>query len=118
MQKLFTKSIIATLQKQHAINLKHRQTTGETEDFKPAVKLFDPTGAATWLFSEWDGKDELFGLCDLGQGSPELGYASLSEIQNTKLRFGLRIERDIHFTPEKKLSEYAEEARNSGRINA
>jgi len=46
----------------------------------PVVKLFDPAGAATWLFTEMmpDG-DTLFGLCDLGFGCPELGYVRFAE---------------------------------------
>jgi len=49
-------------------------------DLIPAVKLFDPCGGGTWLFTELRGNDQLFGLCDPGLGSPELGYASLAEI--------------------------------------
>ena len=87
-------------------------------DFRPVVKLFNPCGGGTWLFTEIHEDDTLFGLCDLGMGSPELGYASLAEIQSVRLPFGLRIERDRHFTPNKTLSEYASEARNAGRIQA
>lgn len=94
---------------------------GNTPDHKPVVKFFNPMGAATWwLFSELgeDG-DTLFGLCDLGFGEPELGYASLLEIQGVKLRWGvLGIERDRYFTPDKTLSQYAKEAREKGRIVA
>ncbi|RVC60517.1 DUF2958 domain-containing protein, partial [Mesorhizobium sp. M2A.F.Ca.ET.046.02.1.1] len=51
-------------------------------DHVPVVKLFDPTGAATWLLSELDADgDTLFGLCDLGFGFPELGSVSLAELQ-------------------------------------
>jgi len=87
---------------------------------KPVVKLFTPWGRATWLISEIDPLDEtmLFGLCDLGMGEPELGWVSLEEIQSVKGPFGLKIERDRSFTPNKTLSEYASEARNEGRIVA
>ena len=118
MQKLITNPIAAALKTNHAINLKHRETTGETEDFKPALKLFCPWGAATWLISEWDGADEMFGLCDLGMGSPEMGYVSLAEVQSIKHFSGLRIERDMHFAPKMTLREYADDARNKGRIDA
>ena len=86
----------------------------------PVVKLFNPMGAATWLISEIDPEDDdrAFGLCDLGMGEPELGYVSLGELSSVRLRFGLSIERDIHFTPDKTLVEYAREARSTGRINA
>jgi hypothetical protein len=100
-----------------AINLAHRLDDGKTEDFQPVVKLFNPVGAATWLLSELDEDgDTAFGLCDLGLGEPELGYVSLEELASVTLRFGLYIERDIHFNARKMLSEYAAEARRLGRI--
>ena len=83
----------------------------------PTVKFFNPTGAATWLFSELDEDgDTLFGLADLGFGTPELGYSSLAEIAATRVRWGLRIERDLHFEAKHPLSVYAEAARAAGRI--
>lgn len=63
------------------------RASGEHEDFdpRPVVKLFTPDGSATWLITEGyeepDGDLLLFGLCDLGHGSPELGYVMLSEIE-------------------------------------
>ena len=85
----------------------------------PVLKLFCPWGAATWLISEMDPEnpDILFGLCDLGMGEPELGSVSLAELQSVK-KFGLGIERDRHFTPNKTLTEYADEARQEQRIVA
>ncbi len=86
-------------------------------DHPPTVKFFNPTGAATWLFSELDEDgDTLFGLADLGFGTPELGYSSLAEIAVTRVRWGLRIERDLHFEAKHPLSVYAEAARAAGRI--
>ena len=87
-------------------------------DHRPVVKFFDPTGAATWLFTELDPEDgdTLFGLADLGFGSPELGYSSLAEIASVRCRFGLGIERDLYFNPKHSLSVYAEAARAAGRI--
>lgn len=86
-------------------------------DHWPVVKLFAPTSAATWLFTELDPDgDRLFGLCDLGFGSPELGVASRSEIEGVRLPLGLRIERDLHFEPAHPLSVYAEAARKCGHI--
>ena len=116
--KLITNPIKAELIANFEINKKHRETTGETENFKPVLKLFCPWGADTALFTEWDGEDELFGLADLGFGSPEIGYASLKEIQAIKHFSGLKIERDMHFTPKMTLSEYADKAREAGRIEA
>jgi hypothetical protein len=99
------------------VNLAHRLEDGNTEDFPPVVKLFNPCGAATWLISELDEDgDTAFGLCDLGHGSAELGYVSLEELASVKLTLGLYIERDMHFTAKKSLSEYAADARRLGRI--
>lgn len=85
---------------------------------KPIVKFFCPWGAATWLISELaaDG-DTMFGLCDLGMGEPELGNVSLRELRGIR-RFGLTIERDLHFTADKTLAAYADEAMKNGRITA
>lgn len=92
----------------------------EVWDFqpKPVVKLFTPDGAATWLLSDiYPGDtDFAFGLCDLGLGEPELGDVCLSELAALRGRLGLPVERDRHFTPDKSLVEYAEEARRLGRI--
>lgn len=90
-------------------------------DPRPVLKLFNPCGAATWLLTEIvDGDEEdtiLFGLCDLGFGSPELGYVSLAELASVRLMGGaVGIERDIHFRATKTLSEYTAEARRLGRI--
>ncbi|MBR1240266.1 DUF2958 domain-containing protein [Bradyrhizobium sp. AUGA SZCCT0274] len=92
----------------------------DESDHAPVVKLFTPDGAATWLISEVDpdDPDRLFGLCDLGQGYPELGYVSLAEISAVRGRLGLPVERDLHFVGDKPISAYAEEARKQGRIVA
>ena len=58
----------------------------------------------------------MFGLADLGFGTPELGYSNLSEIAAVRVRFGLGIERDLHFRPKYPLSIYAQAARAAGRI--
>jgi hypothetical protein len=92
----------------------------ENEDFDPlpVVKLFTPDASATWLLTEIDPDDEdrAFGLCDLGQGFPELGYVSLAELQSVRGRLGLPIERDLHFEADKTISAYAREARLAERI--
>ena len=56
-----------------------RSAAGEDIDPHPVVKLFTPDAGATWLITEADPEypDHMFGLCDLGLGSPELGYVSL-----------------------------------------
>lgn len=94
-------------------------TAQREQDHRPVVKFFTPDASATWLFTELapDG-DTLFGLCDLGHGTPELGYASLAEIQALRGPMRLLVERDRHFRADKPLSAYAEEARQRGRIVA
>lgn len=92
--------------------------TGQEIDFKPVCKLFNPIGAATWLLTECDDDGLAFGLCDLGFGSPELGYVSLQEIAEVRLPGGLTIEEDLFFEAEMTLSKYAEDARTLGRIKA
>ena len=100
--KLITKEIMGKL----------KSNPRDNADNKPWLKLFNPAGSGTWLISEIeDNGDTMFGLCDLGHGSPELGYVSLKELESLKLPFGLKIERDMYFEPTKTLSEYAKEAR-------
>ena len=86
----------------------------------PVVKLFTPDAGATWLLTEIDphDKDRAFGLCDLGQGFPELGYVSLQELASLRGRWGLSIERDLYFKADKPISAYAREALLGGRIVA
>ncbi len=89
-------------------------------DHKPVIKLFTPDANATWLISEIDpdDPDRAFGLCDLGLGSPELGYVSLSEIKSIRGRMRLPVERDRWFNADKTLTQYAEIARANQRIVA
>ena len=85
----------------------------------PVVKWFNPCGAATWLITELDpGDDDLaYGLCDLGLGTPEIGVVSVRELHSIRLIGGaLGIERDLYWTANKPLSEYARLARLAGRI--
>ena len=87
-------------------------------DPPPVVKFFDPAGASTWLITELNPgePDILFGLCDLGQGLPELGYVRFSELAETQNRLGINLERDLFFTATFPLSVYAEAARAHARI--
>ena len=84
---------------------------------KPYLKLFNPLGNARWLITEYYPETGiLYGLCDLGFGSPEIGSVSIEELEETHVGLGLGIERDILWSPEKTLTEYANEAREAGRI--
>ena len=87
-------------------------------DPHPVVKLFTPDGSGTWLLSELDPLDpnRAFGLCDLGMGTPELGYVDLQELASVRGRLGLPVERDLYFRPKGTLGAYADNARLYGRI--
>ena len=116
--KLFTKSILAKLAKNGAAT-RAAQKAGKSEpDHHPVLKVFNPTGAATWLITESDPDDPdcLFGLCDLGAGFPELGSVLASELASVRGRFGLPLERDLWFKADKPLSEYVKDARAARAI--
>jgi hypothetical protein len=85
-------------------------------NFTPVVKLFTPDAQCTWLLTELGLDDIAFGLCDLGMGSPELGFVSMHELRNLRGPLGLPVERDEHFEADKTLSAYAAEARARCRI--
>ena len=71
--------------------------------------LVDVFGIGTWYITEYDEETgQMFGLCDLGY--PELGYVNLKELEALELPFGLKIERDMWWEPDKTLAEYAEVA--------
>lgn len=105
--KLFTKEILEKLRKNDQVG----------GDHPPVVKIFDPCGPATWLLQSMDEQGLCFGLCDLGMGFPELGYVGRDELETVRGRLGLHLERDMHWTPEYPLSEYAERARQAGYID-
>lgn len=86
-----------------------------TTDFKPVVKLFNSWGSQTWLLSEIDEKGIFFGVCDMGQGQPELGYSHLPQMYHVLQH---KLEKDRWFTASKTITEYANEARNRGYIDA
>ena len=117
--KLLTKPIREKLIANGKAQDKVRGTEDEI-DFKPVVKLFNPCGAGTWLLTELDSEDPdiAFGLCDLGMDCPELGSVRISELESVRGPFGLGIERDLHWSADKTLLEYAREAWTLGRINA
>ena len=66
------------------------------------VKFFTPWSNWTWYATEFDGEDIFFGLV-VGLDT-ELGYFSLKELSEVEGLGGLKIERDLYFTP-KPLSE-------------
>jgi hypothetical protein len=72
-------------------------STSEHKDPYVWVKLFCPWSNWTWFCTEFDGKDEFFGLV---QGlETELGYFYLHELESITGPGGLKIERDKFFQP-------------------
>lgn len=68
---------------------------------KVIAKFFNPVGVGTWLITEAekteDGDYEMFGYCHLGDDQmAELGYVMLSQLEELKLPFGLKVERDLY----------------------
>ena len=94
---------------------------------KPVLKVFSPIGTTTWLIHSMDPEenDRLYGLCDLGYGSPELGYVNLLELQETQVHLRavpgvnpetIGLERDLYFEPQYTMEVYTQTARRAGRI--
>lgn len=73
------------------------------KEMKVVAKFFNPGGAQTWYAVEFDGTDTFFGYVT-GMDENELGNFSLSELSSVRGRFGLKMERDLHWNPETLLS--------------
>ncbi len=101
-------------------NGRWNKANDQAHDFRPVVKLFAPWTSATWLLTELDpdNPDMGFGLCDLGQGAPELGHVRMSALAAVRGPAGLKIERDTAFRAARTLQSYANEARAAGCIRA
>ena len=76
-------------------------------------KFFTPDSNWTWFVMEFDGEDLFFGL--VVGFEKELGYFTLSELEEARGPLGLSIERDIYFTP-KRLSEVRREHKQQGGL--
>lgn len=87
--KLITKELAAKL------------TAAGYKNTKPICKLFTPWGNATWLITgEKDGI--LYGYADLGMDCVEWGgIATLEELEAIRGPLGMKIERDLYWTPSK-----------------
>lgn len=68
----------------------------EAKDVKVIVKFFDPCGSWTWYATEFNETDGIFFGFVRGFDN-ELGSFSLAELEGYKNKFGLGIERDLHF---------------------
>ena len=62
------------------------------------VRLFNPTGIGTWHIAAYDPDTQIaWGVAELH--GREVGSFSMAEIVNFRGRFGLPIERDLHYRP-------------------
>lgn len=74
-------------------------TDGQGKNAIAQAKFFNPVGDGTWFMTEYDPEtQEAFGMVVM-HGESELGYFSIAELANVRLRFGLGIERDRSFDP-------------------
>jgi len=87
--KLLTKTIEKKLRKNSANQYKTSN--------KAVLKVFNPSGSQSWYLSELDDNNVAFGICHLGNDTPEYGYVSLTELQELKGGYGLGMERDMYF---------------------
>jgi len=85
---------------------------------KPVVKLFTPHWYARWLLTEIDPDytQRAYGLCDLGDGRPHLGYICLRDLDDVHGKIKFTVAADPHFVADKPLSAYAEVAYTRGLI--
>jgi Protein of unknown function (DUF2958) len=82
------------------------QVGDQSNEENPLIiaKFFSPVGGATWYASEYDPKTKIaFGYVkDLVPSEngmfDEWGSFSIDELESVQLPFGLKIERDIHFS--------------------
>lgn len=62
------------------------------------VKFFTPWSGWTWYATEYDPAERLFFGLAVGHEA-ELGYFALDELESIRGPGGLRVERDLYFTP-------------------
>ena len=80
--------------------LKKKLIKAGYDNTKPICKLFTPWGKATWLITGMDEDGILYGYADLGMGCVEWGgIDSLDAFERLRGPFGLKIERDLYWTP-------------------
>lgn len=107
----FTQKEIASL---------HKNKNKPLDKISPVVKLFTPDANATWLIYEIDSlnQDLVYAICDLGHGCVEIGMISISEIQQIRGPFKLKVEKDKYFHADKSVNQYLSLANKNGYLNA
>jgi hypothetical protein len=111
----FSYDVLARLRHNGELSLERRH------DHVPVLRVFNPYGTASWLLTESDPvePDHLYGLADVGNGRPLLGWISRDAMEQACVhRWGYRLplERDRAFAPRYPLSIYALAARSHGAI--
>ncbi|MCB0723019.1 MAG: DUF2958 domain-containing protein [Ignavibacteriae bacterium] len=88
--KLFTSEIEDRAQKQYPL-------ANDLDNQIVVAKFFNPIGSGTWYLVNQDPEDPNYcwGIADLF--CVEVGSFSKSDLENTRLPFGLKIERDLYF---------------------
>jgi hypothetical protein len=71
---------------------------GEGYDAAAVVKFFAPWSNWTWYATEYDPAERVFFGLVVGLET-ELGYFSLAELESVRGPAGLKIERDLHWSP-------------------
>lgn len=102
--KLFTKA-------QYDKLVRNGLPENRDKDHAPVVKWFTPDADMTWLVSEIVDEQTAFGLCDIGHCEPELGYISIQEIMSLRGKWGMPVERDLHFDAKYPMSVFYDAAR-------
>lgn len=90
--KLLTKQLEKALPPLYA-----SESLADSGDAVAVAKFFSPWSNWTWYAIEFDGEDTFFGLVEGFE--TELGYFSLSELESVTGPLGLKIERDLYWTP-------------------
>lgn len=72
------------------------------EEKKVICKFFNPVGQGRWYCLEYSPEDKLFfGYVNLGDSEmAEFGYFSLTEIEEVRLQWSMKIERDLYWDSE------------------
>lgn len=97
--KLLTKEL-----KLQLIRAYQNDPYGETpfEEQMVYAKFFYPAGYATWFLTAFSPEDQmLFGFAALFPYTGEWGWISFEELESFVDKHGLKIERDLYFTPAK-----------------
>lgn len=108
MKKLLTKEQLVKLKSNGSYENQDR-------DHTPVVMLTIPYTDCIWLISEIMPENENvgFGLCDIGQGTPELGYVDLKDLADNQMYIGMPVYNNPLFNGKYPMSAYADAAREA-----